>query len=88
MSYNSFHSIENMLGDAWHDALWKVMEEAGKEERRIALENNQIDEQGNVWITVYLDGGWSHRSYGHNYNAASGVVSGQMLCKMFIDQQL
>ncbi|CAH1107374.1 unnamed protein product [Psylliodes chrysocephalus] len=39
----------------------------------MAKENGQIDKKGDVWTTVYIDGGWSKRSYGHNYNAASGV---------------
>lgn len=30
---------------------------------------------GTPYITVIADGGWSKRSYGHGYNAASGVVS-------------
>lgn len=51
------------------------MEEAGKEEKKWAIQNGQTDKNGVPYITVYLDGGWSHRSYGHNYNAASGVVS-------------
>jgi len=33
-----------------------------------------MDSDGVSWTTVYLDGGWSHRSYGHSYNASSGVV--------------
>lgn len=45
----------------------------GKEEYILAMEkhnssNNIAD------ITVMLDGGWSKRSYGHSYNAKSGVV--------------
>ncbi|KAK5648270.1 hypothetical protein RI129_003162 [Pyrocoelia pectoralis] len=43
------------------------------DERTLAIENNHVDCDGMPWITVYLDGGWSKRSYGHNYDAASGV---------------
>lgn len=50
------------------------MEAAALEEAKIAVENGHVDPDGVPYITVYLDGGWSHRSYGHNYNAASGVV--------------
>jgi len=39
------------------------------------MQNNQVDPDGVPWITVYVDGGWSKRTYGHGYNAASGVVS-------------
>lgn len=32
-------------------------------------------ENGVGQICLLVDGGWSKRSYGHNYNAAFGVVS-------------
>lgn len=51
------------------------MENAAAEERKIALENGHVGSDGIPYITVLLDGGWSKRSYGHSYNAASGVVS-------------
>lgn len=51
------------------------MKDAAEEERRLAMQNNQVDPDGVPWITVYVDGGWSKRTYGHGYNAASGVVS-------------
>ncbi|KAI4455555.1 exonuclease phage-type/recb c-terminal domain-containing protein [Holotrichia oblita] len=61
-------------GAVWKDALWQELHTAGEEERLLAIEKGHVIE--NVpWITVYLDGGWSKRSYGHRYNAASGVVT-------------
>nr|CAH7733844.1 unnamed protein product [Callosobruchus chinensis] len=75
MAYSTFQKIENDLAFAWKEELWSVMEKAGQEEKAMAIDNNQVDENGVPWTTVYLDGGWSHRSYGHNYNAASGAVS-------------
>ncbi|KAK4882592.1 hypothetical protein RN001_002710 [Aquatica leii] len=51
---------------------------AGEEEKRLAIENNQfIEISGNrvPYISVIVDGAWSKRSYGHGYNASSGVVS-------------
>lgn len=51
------------------------IDEAHKEEIRMAIEKNNVDPDGMPYITVVLDGGWSKRSYGHNYNALSGVVS-------------
>ncbi|KAI4468265.1 cyclin [Holotrichia oblita] len=57
----------------WKDALWQELHTAGEEERLLAIEKGHVIE--NVpWITVYLDGGWNKRSYGHSYNAASGVA--------------
>lgn len=58
----------------WKHQLIKDMEEAAKEEATIAREKGDVDPDGVPYITVYLDRGWSNRSYGHNYNAASGVV--------------
>lgn len=54
------------------------MQNAGAEEYALAVERGDVDENGIAFITVVLDGGWSKRSYGHNYNAASGVVSTDM----------
>lgn len=51
------------------------MQIAGREELDAAIQQGHIDSDGIPYISVYLDGGWSKRSYGHNYNAASGVVS-------------
>jgi len=57
------------------DSLYEQLESAGKMEKELAMEAGNIDEDGVPFITVYLDGGWSKRSYGHSHNAASGVVS-------------
>ncbi|KAJ8909537.1 hypothetical protein NQ315_002087 [Exocentrus adspersus] len=58
---------------AWHNQLIGDFSKAGKEEARIATEKGNVDPDGVPFITVYLDGGWSKRSYGHAYNAASGA---------------
>lgn len=59
----------------WQEYLFKMMKDAGEEEKRIAVEKGNITSDGIPYITVIADGGWSKRSYGHGYNAASGVVS-------------
>lgn len=51
------------------------MQLAGKEEKRLAVENRDIDSQGRPTIAVIADGAWSKHSYKTNYNALSGVVS-------------
>lgn len=51
------------------------MEENGKREKDLAIENKEIDSDGVPNITILLNGEWSKRSYGHSYNAASGLVS-------------
>lgn len=58
----------------WIEEAMTSMVEAGKLENALARERGQIDEDGIPWIIVYVDGGWSKRSYGHSYNALSGVV--------------
>lgn len=51
------------------------MQKAGEEEKRIAIEKGNVCADGTPYITVIVDGGWSKRSYGHGYNAPSGLVS-------------
>lgn len=46
-----------------------------KEEKRLAIENSDLDLKGRPKIAVIADGAWSKRSYRTNYNALSGVVS-------------
>ena len=48
------------------------MEEAGREERELAMNRGDYHE-GVPAITVIVDGGWSKRSHRHSYNANSGV---------------
>lgn len=52
--------------------LHESMLEAGREERRLAIERQGYHE-GVPAITVIVDGGWSKRSHRHSYNARSGV---------------
>ena len=49
------------------------MKEAGVEERSHAIANGDYL-NGVPFITVIVDGGWSHRSYGHRYTSKSGVA--------------
>lgn len=49
------------------------MIEAGKEEKRLAIEQGDIDTDGTPYITVITDGSWGKRSYGTNFNSISGV---------------
>lgn len=65
---------EKSLQKLWHEELATEMAKAGKEEYDEAIRKGDIDKDGVPFITVYVDGGWSKRSYGHNYNAASGVA--------------
>lgn len=49
------------------------MSQAAEKEYSIAKEKGKMC--GDIAeCTVVVDGGWSHRSYGHNYNSKSGVA--------------
>ncbi|KAH7982643.1 hypothetical protein HPB52_006264 [Rhipicephalus sanguineus] len=59
----------------WKGTLIKEMTEAGEEEKMLAEAAGDFCEDGTTpWITVVVDGGWSHRSHGHRYSANSGVA--------------
>ncbi|KAK4881285.1 hypothetical protein RN001_004604, partial [Aquatica leii] len=58
---------------AWQHQLYKEMQAAGEEETQIAIEKIHITTDGNPYITVICNGGWSKRTYGHGYSASSGV---------------
>lgn len=62
------------MSNAVNDALIDQLKKAGKEERRIAIENGNVDEQGVPMCTVIADGQWSKRSYKTKFNAFSGAV--------------
>lgn len=50
------------------------MIKAGNEERQIAINNGNIDENGIPLCTVVADGQWSKRSCKTKYNSISGAV--------------
>ncbi|XP_063219205.1 uncharacterized protein LOC134529242 isoform X2 [Bacillus rossius redtenbacheri] len=73
-SSSTFMKEEREIGKVWFESLTEAMEQAAKEEHLHALEEGHVDDDGIPYITVIVDGGWSHRSYGHSYNAKSGVA--------------
>ena len=72
MSKARFISTECDIGEAWMTELRESMAEAGREEKRLAVEIRECY-QGVPAIIVIVDGGWSKRSHKHSYNANSGV---------------
>ena len=72
MSQRSFIATEREIREWWRQHLEDSMKEAGKEERRLAIERNDYHE-GVPSITVVVDEGWSKLSHRHSYNAKSGV---------------
>lgn len=79
MSNSTYQQHHENVADIIEETAWKVMEEAGQEEARMAQELGEVDESGIPMITVVADGAWSKRSYSVNYNASSGVVGCQLL---------
>ncbi|XP_075752279.1 uncharacterized protein LOC142818013 [Rhipicephalus microplus] len=76
MSKGAFLRREESLGKCWKTVLFDQMIKAGKEEKKkLAEEAGAFCEDGiTPYITVIVDGGWSHRSHGHRYSANSGVA--------------
>ena len=72
MTKRSFIASEKQIGQWCMDVLQQTMDEAGKEECRLAVEKGSYHE-GVPAITVVVVGGWSKRSHKHSYNAKSGV---------------
>ena len=73
MTKSTFIRTEREIGAWWGVKLQEYMAEAGAEEKRIAIEQNEYH-QGVPAITVIVDGGWSKRAHKHSYNAKSGVA--------------
>lgn len=58
----------------WKAVFTETMIQAGKEEKILAIRNGDVSLDGTPYITVVVDGGWSHRSFGHRYTSTSGVA--------------
>ncbi|KAL4101104.1 hypothetical protein QTP88_021124 [Uroleucon formosanum] len=74
MSNKTYQKENEFVANKTQLTTWESIEEAGKEEARLAIENGEVNNNGVLLITVVADGAWSKRSYKHNYNALSGIV--------------
>ena len=72
MSPKNFINTERGTGEWWQQQLQAEMEEAGKEEKPLAVEWGDYH-QGVPAVTVIVDAGWSKCSHKHSYNTKSGV---------------
>ncbi|CAG9812865.1 unnamed protein product [Phaedon cochleariae] len=70
----TFLKYQQELGDSWNECLIDSIQAAGAEEYKFAVESNNMAERNIGQCTVVVDGGWSHRSYGHRYTSKSGVA--------------
>lgn len=74
MSSTAYLTNFSTVGEAIKDVAIEEMIKAGGEERQLALENENIDEDGIAMCTVIADGQWAKRSYKTKYNSFSGAV--------------
>lgn len=75
MSNIKYQKVHEFVANKTEMIAWESIVAAGKEEARLAIENGDVNSDGIPLITVVVDGAWSKRSYKHNYNALSGVIS-------------
>lgn len=74
MSSGTYKKLNDKIGQFWEETSEECMKQAAEEERKIAIERGQIDEEDGIpYITVIADECWSKRSYNRNYTALSGV---------------
>lgn len=74
MSQNTYRSSEKAAGDILKSCSQKTMDAAIAKEKELASARCDIDADGFFNICVIVDGGWCKRTYGHGYNASSGVA--------------
>lgn len=86
MSNTTYFKVHKKFSFLIHNTAWDEMKKAGEEERRLALEAGDIDENGTAMCTVVADGQWSKRSYKTKYDALSGVVRGQIKITVFFNK--
>lgn len=75
MCNRTYQDLHENLNFYTNTIALKEMQLAGQEEKRMAIENGDVDHQGRPKIAVIADGAWCKRSYKTNFNALSGVVS-------------
>ncbi|CAH2017030.1 unnamed protein product [Acanthoscelides obtectus] len=74
MTFRTFRKKTSTVKKVWEEILNDDMKAAGIEEKRVAIEKGNLMPDDTPYITVIVDGGWSKRTYGHGYDASSGVA--------------
>lgn len=74
MSPSTYSKYNDLLSKDVNETAWEAMRLAGIEEKRLALELDDLDEDGTPMCPVIADGQWSKRSYKTKYDALSGAV--------------
>jgi len=62
------------MSNSIQEIAFDEMIKAGNEERQIAINSGNVDENGTPLCTLVSDGQWSKRSYKTKYNSFSGAV--------------
>lgn len=75
MSPKIYTKYNDILSENVKATAWDSIKRAGIEEKRLALEAGDVDEDGTPMCPVIADGQWSKRSYKTKYDAFSGAVS-------------
>ncbi|XP_076685833.1 uncharacterized protein LOC143377909 [Andrena cerasifolii] len=75
MTKRIYEKCQNDLIDALEVAAQREMQDAGKEEKELAISRGDVHAESNLpFIPVVADGSWMKRSYrGGDYNSLSGV---------------
>lgn len=74
LSSASYLKNLSVLSNSIKETAIDEMIKAGNEERQIAINSGNVDENGTPLCTVVADGQWSKRSYKTKYNSFSGAV--------------
>lgn len=74
MTSTTFFKEHENLRSSIHNSVWEEIQKAGEEERKLAIEAEDVGYDGIPFCTVVADGQWSKRSYKSKYDALSGVV--------------
>ncbi|XP_025191885.1 uncharacterized protein LOC112592111, partial [Melanaphis sacchari] len=75
MTAKIYLKYNTIVGADIKSSAWDEMRLAGMEEKRLALELGDIDEDGIPMCPVIADGQWSKRSYKTKYDALSGTAT-------------
>jgi hypothetical protein len=75
MSSKTYFKIEARLQKVIGERALEEMKETIDEEKQLAIERGDVDENGVPLLTVIADGSWAKRSYKCNYSSLSGMVN-------------
>lgn len=75
MCAENYKKLNDDLGKGWEGTAMESMKRAADEEKKIAIQLGDVDDDGIPFTTVVIDGAYSKRSYNKNFTALSGVAA-------------